>query len=112
MAQKQRPHDPVCEFEIECLHPMRYRQHHGQQYKFVAESLLRKMLGFLPPGGTTAEDYYLPKLMLRQIMDLDTTGVVVPVWRGRGPNGSSVSGVGSGRNGNQPSSPPPKRHCR
>lgn len=81
MNQRQRPYDPVCEFEVECVHPMRYRQVHNQQYEYVAESLLRKVLGFLPPGGQATEERFLPRLQLRQIMDINATGAVVPVWK-------------------------------
>jgi len=81
MNQRQRPYDPVCEFEVECVHPMRYRQVHSQDYEYVAESLLRKVLGLLPPGGHAMEERFLPQLRLRQIMDIDSTGAVVPVWK-------------------------------
>ena len=81
MNQRQRPYDPVCEFEVECVHPMRYRQVHNQQYEYVAESLLRKVLGFLPPGGHATEERFISHLLLRQIMDINSTGAVVPVWK-------------------------------
>lgn len=116
MAQRQRPYDPVCEFEVECLHPMRYRQVHNQQYDYVAESLLRKVLGFLPPGGYATEERFLPRLILRQIMDIDTTGAVVPVWKSS--NNKRISQTSRERPGNSAgkeavhrSTPPPKRIC-
>lgn len=93
--QRQHPFDPTCEFEIECIHPMRYRQFHGQQHKFVAESLLRKVLGFLSTGNVPfvtpiqTENYYLPMLKLRQIMDIDSNGNVIPVWKSNNNNNNN-----------------------
>jgi hypothetical protein len=45
----QKEIDPVMEVECECLSPMLYRQHKQEDHKYVAQSLLRKVLDFFPP---------------------------------------------------------------
>jgi hypothetical protein len=47
----QKECEPICEVEVECLSPGAYRQHNQEDYKFVAKSLLLKILDFFPPSN-------------------------------------------------------------
>jgi hypothetical protein len=50
MEQKQT-HDPVCEFEIECVDPMHCLQKPYHTDEYVATSLLLKALDFMTVKG-------------------------------------------------------------
>lgn len=50
-AEMNQKHcEPIYEIECECVSPGTYRQHKQEDYKFVARSLLLKILDFFPPS--------------------------------------------------------------